>query len=502
MDNNIINLDQFETLISQGYNRIPLIKEILADLETPLSTYIKIAKGPYSYLFESVQGTEKWGRYSFIGLPCQTVIKVTGQTISVFNDNEKEIEINTPDPLTWIHDFQDKFKVPELRDMPRFNGGLVGFFGYDIIRTIEPKLADSQPEKDPLDIPDIILMVSNEFIVFDRLLGKLSIVVIADPFQNNSKEIAVSRLETIEHQLKSSLASESSFTFKDTAQTALTDDYELEFPEQDYKEAVEKIKSYITDGEAMQVVLSQRMTKSYRAPALNLYRALRYLNPSPYHFYLNLDDTFIVGSSPEILVRKEEDQVTVRPIAGTRKRGQSEQEDLELELELLSDEKERAEHLMLIDLGRNDIGRVCKPGSVKLTEQYVIERYSHVMHIVSNVIGEIQPDLSSIDVLKACFPAGTVSGAPKVRAMEIIDELEPIKRSVYSGAVGYISWSDNMDVAIAIRTAIIKDEKISIQAGGGVVYDSTPDFEWQESLNKGKVILKAVALAEKGLKHE
>ncbi|MET0050850.1 MAG: anthranilate synthase component I [Candidatus Thiodiazotropha sp.] len=485
---------EFDTLAQQGYNRIPVVCEVLADLDTPLSVYMKLANGPYSYLFESVQGGEKWGRYSIIGLPCRTRVQVTGRIVEVITDDEVVERCEVSDPLAWIEEYQKRFKAAEEEGLPRFNGGLVGYFGYDIIRYIEPKLAIC-PNPDQLQTPDILLMVSDELVVFDNLSGRLYVIVHVDPSQGEDLGQARARISKLIAQMRQPLPTESRGPVRQVDET----DFVSGFTEQGYQQAVERIKRYILDGDCMQVVISQRLSIPFHAPPLDLYRALRGLNPSPYMYFLNLGEFHIVGSSPEILTRLEDGVVTVRPIAGTRRRGYTEAEDRALEAELLADPKELAEHLMLIDLGRNDTGRVAKIGSVKLTEKMIVERYSHVMHIVSNVNGQLRDGLSAMDVLRATFPAGTVSGAPKIRAMEIIDELEPVKRGVYSGAVGYLSWSGNMDTAIAIRTAVIKDETLHIQAGAGVVADSVPELEWKETMNKGRAIFRAVALAEAGL---
>ncbi len=486
---------EFDLYAQQGYNRIPVAREILADLDTPLSTYLKLADAPYTYLFESVQGGEKWGRYSIIGLPCDTVIEVRGQDIITKYQGEIVDQALSEDPLSWIARYKDQYKVPDLDYLPRFNGGLVGYFGYDTVRYIEPQLGDS-PNPDPLACPDILLMVSDDLIVFDNLSGRLFLIVHADPKTDNAYDLAQQHLNTLTKRLRTSTPAHQP---EHISKTVNEEDFVSGFTHDGFIAAVEKAKQYITDGDIMQVVLSQRLSVPFSAQAIDLYRSLRTLNPSPYMYYLNLADFHIVGSSPEILVRMEEDEVTVRPIAGTRPRGKTTAEDKALEQELLADPKELAEHLMLIDLGRNDAGRVSQIGTVKLTANMVIERYSHVMHIVSNVIGKIVPNMTCIDALRATFPAGTVSGAAKVRAMEIIDELEPIKRGVYAGAVGYLSWSGNMDTAIAIRTAVIKDNTLHIQAGAGIVYDSVPEMEWQETMNKARAIFRAVSMAEAGL---
>jgi anthranilate synthase component 1 len=489
--------EQFQNLADQGYNRIPVSREVLADLDTPLSTYLKLAKGPYSYLLESVHGGEKWGRYSIIGLPCATVLRVSRDEITVLRQGETVESLTSADPLAWIETFQRRYRAPELHGLPRFTGGLVGYFGYDTVRYIEPRLYASEPP-DVMGCPDILLMVSDELLVFDNLAGTLLLIVHADPAQEDAYRRAQARLDELAGRLRSP-GFEYGRGDGTPRRVVREDDFISGFTQRGFEAAVSRIKDYILEGDAMQVVLSQRMSIPYKAPPLDLYRALRSLNPSPYMFYLDLGDFHVVGSSPEILVRLEEGMVTLRPIAGTRPRGRDEQDDQRLEADLLADPKELAEHLMLIDLGRNDAGRVCEIGSVRLTEKMVIERYSHVMHIVSNVTGRIRPGMSAIDVLRATFPAGTVSGAPKIRAMEIIDELEPVKRGIYAGAVGYLSWSGNMDTAIAIRTAVIKDGTLHIQAGAGIVADSVPTNEWHETLNKGRAIFRAVAMACHGL---
>ncbi len=487
--------EQFAEYSRQGFNRIPLIREVLADLDTPLSAYLKLAAGPYSYLLESVQGGEKWGRFSIIGLPSRTRVRVRGPEVTVERDGQVLERASETDPLEWIAGYQARFRAVPVPHLPRFNGGLVGYFGYDTVRYIEPRLGPA-PSRDPLDVPDILLMVSEEIVVFDNLSGKLYFVIHADPSEPDAFASASRRLDELSERLRTASVP---IARPPRGPVVTESDFVSEFPRERYEDAVRRIKDYIVAGDVMQVVPSQRMTVPYRASPLDLYRALRSLNPSPYLYYLNLDDFYIVGSSPEILVHLEDDIVTVRPIAGTRPRGRTEEEDLALEHDLLADPKELAEHLMLIDLGRNDVGRVAEIGTVEVTEKMVIERYSHVMHIVSNVTGRLKPGMSAIDALRATFPAGTLSGAPKIRAMEIIDELEPVKRGVYGGAVGYVGWGGTLDTAIAIRTAVIKDGQLHIQAGGGVVADSVPAAEWEETMNKGRAVFRAVAMAEAGL---
>jgi anthranilate synthase component 1 len=480
-------------------------------MDTPLSAYKKLASGKYSYLFESVEGGEKWGRYSIIGLPCRTVVKVHGNEISVEHDGLIIEEAEMDDPLVFIEQFQQRYKAPEIDNLPVFTGGLVGYFGYDTVRYVEPSLKKSIP-KDELGTPDILLMVSDNVIVFDNLAGKIHIVCYVSFDSGDGHDISRQaknlmdktniHINLLEEKLsKSSFSEEKIFFNKKSAVTTQEnnilseEDFKSGFTEEEYYNIVEKIKNYTLAGDVMQVVPSQRMRAPFKAPPLNLYRALRSLNPSPYMYFLDLGDFHIVGSSPEILARVEDDIVTVRPIAGTRRRGHDEKEDKELENELLADPKEIAEHLMLIDLGRNDAGRVAEVGSVELTDKMIVERYSHVMHIVSNVTARVREGLTAFDVLKAVLPAGTLSGAPKVRAMEIIDEVEPVKRGIYGGAVGYISWQGNMDTAIAIRTAVIKDGVLNIQAGGGVVADSLPHLEWKETMNKARAMFRAATIA-------
>jgi len=491
----VLNKAEFDRHAQRGANRIPLMREVLADLDTPLSTYLKLAYGPYSYLFESVQGGEKWGRYSIIGLPCRMLLRVFGNEIRLEHDGEVITRETVADPLEYIRAFRQRYEVPAIPGLPRFTGGLVGYFGYDTVRAIEPVLGPSH-KPDEIGGPDILLMVSDEVVVFDNLAGKLYVVIHVDPAVENAYDKGVRRLDELVGKLHDSLPLPRS----GVAPMALNeDDFVSGFTQEGFEEAVERSKEYIQAGDIMQVVLSQRLSVPFQYPPLDLYRALRTLNPSPYMFYLDLGDFHIVGSSPEILTRLEDGRVTVRPIAGTRPRGQDAEDDQRLELELLADPKERAEHLMLIDLGRNDVGRVAKTGSVQVTDKMVIERYSHVMHIVSNVVGELQDGLDAIDVLRATFPAGTVSGAPKVRAMEIIDELEPVKRGVYAGAVGYIGWNGNMDTAIAIRTAVLRQGKLYIQAGAGIVADSVPRSEWIETMNKARAVFRAASVAARGL---
>ncbi len=481
--------EHFAELAQQGYNRIPVMREVLADLDTPLSSYLKLATGAYSYLFESVQGGEKWGRYSIIGLPARTVLKAFGDQIQVERNGEIVETRVQADALDFVEEFKERYRAPELPGLPRFSGGLVGYFAYDCARYVEPHLKASQP-KDVIGTPDILLSVSDEVLVFDNLAGKIIFVIHANPEVDNAYEKANARLDELERKLRGEIPTKPDLTLGMNTQSEKQ--FHSHFGEQNFHKVVDKIKDYVLAGDTMQVVISQRLSIDFTQEPLNLYRALRNLNPSPYMYFMDLGDHHVVGSSPEILARLEDGEVTVRPIAGTRRRGYTPEEDKALEVELVNDPKEIAEHLMLIDLGRNDVGRVAQIGSVKLTDKMVVERYSHVMHITSNVTGKLKEGLDAMDVLRAALPAGTLSGAPKIRAMEIIDEFETEKRGVYGGAVGYISWNGNMDTAIAIRTAVIKDGKLYVQAGAGVVADSIPALEWKETMNKARAIFRAV----------
>ncbi len=487
-----LNAEQLQTYLEAGFNRVPVVREVLADLDTPLSAYRKLAAAPYTYLFESVQGGERWGRYSMIGLPATEVIRVYGERIEISGETGSRVEQG--DPIAFIENYRQQFRAPEVEGLPRFNGGLVGYFGYDSVRYFEPRLGPARGE-DTIGAPDILLMRSEEIVVFDNLRGSLFLLVLVDPNEADVLGQAARRLDQLERKLRAPLAEPEPHR----AMPLSEKEFVSEYPEEDFKVGVERIREYTLAGDIMQVVPSQRMSVPFHASPLDLYRALRYLNPSPYMFYLDLDDFHIAGSSPEILTRVEHGMVTVRPIAGTRRRGRSVTEDLALEQELLADPKEIAEHLMLIDLGRNDVGRIAEPGSVRVTENMKVERYSHVMHIVSNVEGKLKQGFGPLEVLKATFPAGTLSGAPKIRAMEIIDELEPVKRGVYGGAVGYIGFNGEMDTAIAIRTAVIRDGRLYVQAGAGVVADSVPALEWKETMNKARAIFTAVNMVLSGL---
>lgn len=485
----------YDRLVAEGFNRIPVFRTVLADVETPLSAYRKLAAGPYSFLFESVQGGEKWGRYSIIGLPAKRCFFITDNTVTLVVENEAVESFDVADPLAFIDEMQKGFDVAAIPELPLFHGGLVGYFAYDTVRYVEDKLRDSTP-RDALNTPDVLLMLADEVLVFDNLAGTLTFIKTVEATTPTAYERAIDRLDALELKLRQNgppLAS-ISLSANDTSEVEARAVYETSPDE--FEAWVDRIKAYILAGDAMQVVPSQRMSIPYQSEPISLYRALRNLNPSPYMYFLDMNSFQIVGSSPEILVRAEQGQVTVRPIAGTRRRGKTPEEDEALAAELLGDPKEIAEHLMLIDLGRNDVGRIAEAGTVALTERMVIERYSHVMHIVSNVTGTAREGLSAMDALRAALPAGTLSGAPKVRAMEIIDSLEPVKRGIYGGAVGYLSWAGDMDTAIAIRTAVIKDGQVHVQAGAGVVADSIPRLEWEETINKARAMFRAVAMVE------
>ncbi|HSG61262.1 MAG TPA: anthranilate synthase component I [Pseudomonadales bacterium] len=486
--------ERFTELAAQGFNRIPVTRTVLADLDTPLSSYVKLARGPYSYLFESVQGGEKWGRYSIIGLPCRTVMAARGNMVTVSLDGAITEQYEYQNPYHFVEKFKARYRVPDIEGLPRFHGGLVGYFGYDTVRYVEQRLAHSTPHDD-IGNPDILLMVSEDVLVFDNLMGTISIICHANTDEPHALEQALARIDELAARLDEPSPHLPSLNLNGGDTGIVEADFTSQLGQQAFEAAVEKIRQYVLAGDAMQVVPSQRLSVHFSTDPIHLYRALRHLNPSPHMYFLDLDDFQIVGSSPEILARVEDDTVTIRPIAGTRPRGANPQQDAALEQELLQDPKEIAEHLMLIDLGRNDVGRVAQTGTVEVTENMVVERYSHVMHIVSNVQGKLDPSLSALDVLQASLPTGTLSGAPKIRAMEIIDEVETVKRGVYGGAVGYISWQGDTDNAIAIRTAVIKNNTLYVQAGAGVVADSVPTMEWQETMNKARAIMRAAALA-------
>ena len=491
----MISQDDFNTLAAQGHNRIPLVAQALADLDTPLSLYLKLTRGQRnSFLLESVVGGERFGRYSFVGLPARTLLRATGPHVQVLTDDQV-VETFDGNPLDFIAQYQQRFKVAVPQGLPRFIGGLAGYFGYDTVRFIEPRLADTVKPQG-IGTPDILLLQCEELAVIDNLADRLYLIVYADPAQPGAYEQARARLTELQSRLNETVA---------VPPIGAGPAYPVErhFAKDDFEAAVLRAKEYIAAGDCMQIVIGQRLQKRYTASPLSLYRALRSLNPSPYMYYYDMGDHQIVGSSPEILVRQEHaaegQTVTIRPIAGTRPRGATPEADRLNETELLADPKERAEHVMLIDLARNDIGRIAQTGTVKVTEAFGIERYSHVMHIVSNVEGRLKEGLSGLDVLRASFPAGTLSGAPKIRAMEIIDELEPVQRGIYGGAVGYLSFAGDMDVAIAIRTGVIKDQTLYVQAGAGVVADSVPELEWKETEAKARAVVRAAELVEQGL---
>ncbi len=496
-----MQLEEFNALAKQGFNRIPLIKEVLADLETPLSLYVKLTQAfgkTNTYLLESVLGGERFGRFSFIGLPARTIVRTVGTPSTPVNEvvtDGKVVETNTDNPLDFVDAYFKRFKVALQADMPRFCGGLAGYFGYDTVRYIESRLAKHQLP-DELGVPDIQLMLTEELAVIDNVAGKIYLIVYADPSLANSFEKAQDRLKEI-------LACLSKPANMPASLPSAKTDLIRKFKAANFENAVLKTKEYILAGDCMQVVIGQRISKPFTDSPLALYRALRSLNPSPYMYFYDFGDMQIVGSSPEILVRQEkraaEKIVTIRPLAGTRPRGANPEEDERLAKELLADPKEIAEHVMLIDLARNDVGRIAKTGSVKVTDSMSIEKYSHVQHIVSSVEGDLLDNMSNMDVLRATFPAGTLSGAPKIRAMEIIDEMEIVKRGVYGGAVGYLSFSGDMDVAIAIRTGVIRDGMLHSQAGAGVVADSDPTAEWKETEAKARAVLTAADLVQGGL---
>ncbi len=490
---------EFKSLAAQGFNRIPLLSEAFADLETPLSLYLKLAGGAAnSFLLESVVGGERFGRYSFIGLPARTLLRASalddGGTLTEVLTDGAVVERHTGNPLDFIEAYQARFKVALRPGLPRFCGGLAGYFGYDAVRFMEPKLASTR-KTGGLDTPDILLLQTEELAVIDNLSGRLYLIVYANPAEPESYFKAKRRLAELGDKLRYSVTAP-------PVKRGPAHPVEREFRKDDYIAAVLHSKELIAAGDMMQVQIGQRLKKRYTESPLSLYRALRSLNPSPYMYFYDFGGFQVVGASPEILVRHEStpegDKITIRPLAGTRPRGTSPEHDKATEAELLADPKERAEHLMLIDLARNDIGRIAKTGSVKVTEAFVVERYSHVMHIVSNVEGLLKDGMSNMDVLRATFPAGTLTGAPKIRAMEIIDDLEPVKRGIYGGACGYLSFAGDMDVAIAIRTGIVQDNTLYVQAAAGVVADSVPELEWKETEHKARALIRAAELVEEG----
>ncbi len=502
----MISKQEFLTLAQQGYNRIPLVRELQADLDTPLSLYLKLANAPNSFLLESVVGGERFGRYSFIGLPARTRIEARDQSISVMTDGV-QTETANADPIEFAERYLSRFKAAVTPGLPRFCGGLAGYFGYDTVRHIEARLCTDQAKNkpDPINVPDIVLLLTEQLAIIDNLAGRLYLIVYVDPNAcglsiDTAYEQGLSQLDQLEAKLHAPVV-------VPKPETLAPSEVIRDFKKEDFLKAVGRAKEYIAAGDVMQVVIGQVLRKPYKGSPLTLYRALRSINPSPYMFFYNFGDFHVIGASPEILVRQEhvmvdqkpQVQVTIRPIAGTRPRGKTPEEDLALEKELQADPKERAEHVMLIDLARNDIGRIAQTGTVEVTEQMVVERYSHVMHLVSNVDGLLKQGLTALDVLRASFPAGTLTGAPKIRAMEIIDELEPTKRGVYGGACGYLSFAGDMDLAIAIRTGVLKDGVLHAQAGAGIVADSILENEWQETESKARALIRAAELAENGL---
>lgn len=490
-----MNQNQFRHLVAQGYRRIPVWTSVAADLDTPLSVYLKLADGPDAFLLESVEGGENWGRYSIIGLPCRRRHEARGRSLVTLEYGKVVDRLDDVDPLEELRRLKSDISSPALDDLPPFTGGLVGYFGYETVAHLEPRV-DFSDKPDELGVPEILLLEADEVAVFDNLAGRLYLIVNADPAQPDAWPRARRRLDQLSHRLRCG-----SPGYPPGLEMPVPDesDFRFGFQRDDFLAAVGRIKEYILSGDVMQAVLSQRMSVDLQARPLDVYRALRSLNPSPYMYYFDFGGFQVVGSSPEVLVRVQGGRAMVRPIAGTRPRGSTPETDQALEAELLADPKERAEHLMLIDLGRNDIGRVSTTGTVELADQMVVERYSHVMHLVSEVDGALRPGLDAVDAFRATFPAGTLSGAPKVRAMEIIAELEPVRRGLYAGAVGYFTGRDEADLAIAIRTALVKDGVLHLQAGAGIVADSDPETEWEETMNKGRAVIRAVAQASRGL---
>ena len=487
------DLETFRQLSGRG-SLIPVYREIMADMDTPVTAFRKIDDGRYSFLLESIEGGEKWARYTFLGSSPSVVVRSRGTTVEVLADGREPELIETDDPAAVIRDLLSRYVPVQIEGLPRFFGGAVGFFSYDMVRRFE-RLPSGKPSV--IGSWDSLFMITDTIVIFDTMSQKIKVVSNAHLDGSSSPDdayaAATAKIETLIRRLRTSLPPQA--TLQPHAATKFTSNVSRE----EFERSVEMAKEYVRSGDIIQVVLSQRFSGEVTADPFDIYRVLRTLNPSPYMFFLRCDDTLVVGASPEVMVRKEGDRVDLRPIAGTRPRGRTPEEDRDLEKELLADPKERAEHVMLVDLGRNDLGRVCQTGSVKVTELMVVERYSHVMHIVSNVCGRLAPDHDAFDLVRATFPAGTLSGAPKVRAMEIIDELEPVCREIYGGAVGYVSFSGNMDLAIAIRTLVVKDGRLHLQAGAGIVADSNPAAEYQETVNKAMAVIRAIEIAEQGL---
>ncbi|MBM3935235.1 MAG: anthranilate synthase component I [SAR202 cluster bacterium] len=474
------SLQEVEKLSGQG-NLVPVYREINADLETPVSAYLKVARPPYSFLLESVEGGERTARYSFIGTDPQHVVRTGPGT-----------ELGEIDPLVPVQQLLAKYRMVQAPDQPRFNGGMVGYLSYDAVRYFESL---PSPSADSLKVPESVFMLTTTFLIFDHVKYKIRVVSHAHINGDVRKAYndATKRIDDIISRLSGPVKPPQNGRIAPNDTPAITHNMTRER----YDEIVKKTKEYILAGDIIQAVLSQRLRRPTTAHPFNIYRALRAINPSPYMYYLQLDDFQIVGASPEMLVQVDRGTVATRPIAGTRPRGKTQEQDLQNEKDLLADEKERAEHIMLVDLGRNDVGRVCRPGTVKVTDLMVIERYSHVMHIVSHVTGKLRDECTAYDALRACFPAGTLSGAPKIRAMEIIAEFEPEKRGPYGGAVGYFDFTGNMDTAITIRTMVVKDGVAHVQAGGGIVFDSVPQTEYEETLHKASAQLRAIEQAER-----
>jgi anthranilate synthase component 1 len=488
--------EQFETLARQG-KHIPVVREILADLDTPLSLFRKIDDGKTAFLLESVEGGEKWARYSFLGVGARATFRSRGSRVEWIENGRTEILEADGDPLKILRDRLREFEAVQPTDLtlPRFIGGAVGMIGYDWVRFVE-KIPDSNPDR--VGLPDAFFVLPEFVVVYDNVRHTALIVVHAEVEDSaDSSEAfaaATARIETMVDQIRGPLEPE-------PRRPAIHEPMEVDrsMTESDFHDVVKQAKEYIEAGDVFQVVLAQQFQLPLQVDPFSIYRQLRVINPSPYMFFIRMEDAVLVGSSPEILVRLEGDRIDVRPIAGTRWRGETPEEDKQLEIDLLADPKERAEQLMLVDLGRNDAGRVAEIGSVEVDEYAIVERYSHVMHIVSNVHGRLRPGLDWLDVLRATFPAGTLSGAPKVRAMEIIDELEPVRRSFFGGCAGYLDYSGNMDMAITIRTMVAKDRKITLAAGAGIVADSVPEYEFEETVNKARAVLMAIDLAREGM---
>ena len=482
----------FQKLSRQG-NLIPVYREIMADMDTPVTAFKKIDDGRFSFLLESIEGGEKWGRYSFLGSSPSRIIRSKGNTVEIIADGATT-SITAEDPLDCVRTFLARYTPVEVEGLPRFFGGAVGYLGYDMVRHFE-KLPGGKPAT--LDAYDSYFLITDTIVIFDNVSQKIKVVSNAhmdgDKTAEQAYREAAENIETIIKQLRMPLPTGT------TPASGNAVELRSNMSREEFEASVERAKEYVRSGDIIQVVLSQRFSGNLSADPLDIYRVLRTLNPSPYMFFLRLDDTVIAGASPEVMVRKEGRRVELRPIAGTRPRGITAEADALLAEELLADPKERAEHVMLVDLGRNDLGRVCTTGTVTVSELMIVERYSHVMHIVSNVQGELEGGRDAFDLVRATFPAGTLSGAPKVRAMQIIDELEPVRREVYGGAVGYFSFTGNMDLCITIRTLVIKDGRVHLQAGAGIVADSDPAAEWQETVNKGMAVMKAIELAEGGL---